>query len=180
MYTLQSGHQHAVAALTADGVGTCGADDNQAQAGHLVANAITAREGKGPDSDATTTLIAFHSRQDPISGDVAQPIEALGGGAIAFNLRGRDGGAMPEEADVASVRAASGGSSRSYIAQSGVRRLTPRECERLQGFSDNYTQVPYRGKPAADSPRYRALGNSMAVPVMRHIGERIQQVEALT
>ncbi len=56
----------------------------------------------------------------------------------------------------------------------GVRRLTPRECERLQGFPDDYTLVPHRGKPAADGPRYKALGNSMAVPVMRWIGERIQ------
>jgi DNA (cytosine-5)-methyltransferase 1 len=59
---------------------------------------------------------------------------------------------------------------------SSVRRLTPRECERLQGFPDDYTLVPYRGKPAADGPRYRALGNSMAVPVMRWIGERIREV----
>lgn len=63
--------------------------------------------------------------------------------------------------------------------RSAVRRLTPRECERLQGFPDDYTAVPYRGKPAADGPRYKALGNSMAVPVMRWIGERIQLVEAL-
>lgn len=56
----------------------------------------------------------------------------------------------------------------------GVRRLTPRECERLQGFPDDYTLIPHRGKPAADGPRYKALGNSMAVPVMRHIGERLQ------
>ena len=48
-----------------------------------------------------------------------------------------------------------------------VRRLTPRECERLQGFPDDYTLVPFRGKPAADGNRYKALGNSMAVPVMR-------------
>lgn len=54
-----------------------------------------------------------------------------------------------------------------------VRRLTPRECERLQGFPDDYTLVPYRGKPAADDPRYKALGNSMAVPVVRWIGSRI-------
>jgi DNA (cytosine-5)-methyltransferase 1 len=54
-----------------------------------------------------------------------------------------------------------------------VRRLTPRECERLQGFPDDYTAITYRGKPAADGPRYRALGNSMAVPVVRWIGERI-------
>jgi DNA (cytosine-5)-methyltransferase 1 len=51
-----------------------------------------------------------------------------------------------------------------------VRRLTPRECERLQGFPDDHTLIVYRGKPAADGPRYRALGNSMAVPVMRAIG----------
>jgi DNA (cytosine-5)-methyltransferase 1 len=59
-----------------------------------------------------------------------------------------------------------------------VRRLTPRECERLQGFPDGYTLVNVRGKPAADGPRYKALGNSMAVPVMRWIGERIQLVES--
>jgi DNA (cytosine-5)-methyltransferase 1 len=57
-----------------------------------------------------------------------------------------------------------------------VRRLTPRECERLQGFPDDWTLIPFRGKPAADGPRYRALGNSMAVNVMRFIGERIEQV----
>lgn len=58
-----------------------------------------------------------------------------------------------------------------------VRRLTPRECERLQGFPDDYTLIQYRGKDAADGPRYKAMGNSMAVPVMRWIGERIQMVE---
>jgi DNA (cytosine-5)-methyltransferase 1 len=60
-----------------------------------------------------------------------------------------------------------------------VRRLTPVECERLQGFPDGHTAIPYRGKPASDGPRYRALGNSMAVPVMRWIGERIAKVEKL-
>ncbi|CAA7619732.1 DNA cytosine methyltransferase [Magnetospirillum sp. SS-4] len=175
--------------------------------------------------------------------------------AVAFNLRGRDGGAQAEiDADnLASLRAASGGSSRSYVAfaqnqrdevrpltvagalaaepgtkqqtyvafdckastpaateaiaptlramdrrergadnalgrdnaggqlavQHGmaVRRLTPTECERLQGFSDQYTRIPWRRKAAEDcpdGPRYRALGNSMAVPVMRWIGRRIQ------
>jgi len=57
-----------------------------------------------------------------------------------------------------------------------VRRLTPRECERLQGFPDGYTQVQHRNKPAADGPRYKALGNSMAVPVLRWIGERMLAV----
>jgi len=59
-----------------------------------------------------------------------------------------------------------------------VRRLTPTECERLQGFPDGYTNIPWRGKPdSPDSPRYKALGNSMCVNVMRWIGERIQAVE---
>lgn len=61
-----------------------------------------------------------------------------------------------------------------------VRRLTPVECERLQGFPDNYTDIRANGKPTPDGPRYKALGNSMAVPVMRWIGERIAQVEAIT
>ena len=69
------------------------------------------------------------------------------------------------------------------VAQaSAVRRLTPTECERLQGFPDNYTQIPYRNKPTEscpDGPRYKAIGNSMAVPVMRWIGERINMVENL-
>ena len=63
-----------------------------------------------------------------------------------------------------------------------VRRLTPLECERLQGMPDDHTKVPYRGKPAEecpDGPRYKAIGNSMAVPVMRWIGERVQEVDEL-
>lgn len=62
------------------------------------------------------------------------------------------------------------------VTEDGVRRLTPVECERLQGFPDNHTRISWRGKDAADcpdGPRYRAIGNSMAVPVMRWIGERI-------
>ena len=61
-----------------------------------------------------------------------------------------------------------------------VRRMTPRECERLQGFPDDYTQISWRGKEPEDCPnghRYKAMGNSMAVPVMKWIGERIQEVE---
>jgi DNA (cytosine-5)-methyltransferase 1 len=61
-----------------------------------------------------------------------------------------------------------------------VRRLTPRECERLQGFPDDHTLITWRGKPASDGPRYKACGNSMAVPVMRWIGERIQLISEQT
>jgi DNA (cytosine-5)-methyltransferase 1 len=87
--------------------------------------------------------------------DVAQPIMA--GGPVGGNQGG----------DV-------------VTQSSAVRRLTPTECERLQGFPDGYTLIPYRGKPASDGPRYKALGNSMAVPVMRWIGERISIVDKLT
>lgn len=91
---------------------------------------------------------------------------AGGHAAVALEMRGREGR-----------------SSDSYLAQPwAVRRLTPRECERLQGFPDDYTKIPYRWKPAdrcPDGPRYKALGNSMAVNVMDWIGQRIQFVEAL-
>jgi DNA (cytosine-5)-methyltransferase 1 len=62
-----------------------------------------------------------------------------------------------------------------------VRRLTPTECLRLQGFPDGWSQIPWKGKPAEecpDGPQYKACGNSMAVPVMRWIGERIAAVDA--
>lgn len=63
-----------------------------------------------------------------------------------------------------------------------VRRLTPLECERLQGFPDGHTLIAWKGKPAEecpDGPRYKAIGNSMAVPVMRWLGERIEAVDRL-
>lgn len=102
--------------------------------------------------------------------------------AVAFDMRGREGGSQFEGPhDTANIRAASGGSSRSYVAQSwAVRRLTPRECERLQGFPDGYTDVPWRNKNwTPDGLRYKALGNSMAVNVMRWLGMRIQHVSDL-
>ena len=59
-----------------------------------------------------------------------------------------------------------------------VRRLTPRECERLQGLPDDWTLVPWRGKPAPDGPRYKAIGNGMAVPVVKWIGQRLMGVHS--
>jgi DNA (cytosine-5)-methyltransferase 1 len=62
-----------------------------------------------------------------------------------------------------------------------VRRLTPVECERLQGFPDNWSRIPWKGKPEAecpDGPRYKACGNSMAVPVMAFIGRQIAAVDS--
>lgn len=188
--------REAVAALTANGIGTCGADDNQGQAGHLipdiVGQAMSAKWAKGTAGPAGPAGPAGDEHHNLVPCQVAHSLRGEGFDAsedgtgrgtppvpVAFALRGREGGAMPEiEGDqVGALRAANGGSIRSYIAASAVRRLTPRECERLQGFPDDWTLVPVRGKPAADGPRYKALGNSMAVPVMRWIGQRIQMVE---
>ena len=93
--------------------------------------------------------------------------------AIAFN---RD--ARPDELDGRDTSTLTSSQAAAAIGKQ-VRRLTPRECERLQGFPDDYTLIPYRGKPAADGPRYKALGNSMAVQVMRWIGRQMQTVDAL-
>jgi DNA (cytosine-5)-methyltransferase 1 len=105
---------------------------------------------------------------------------------VAFTLHGSDGTtSTASSTDTAgSVRTRAPGSienSSTTVAQQGmaVRRLTPRECERLQGFPDDYTLVEYRGRLASDGPRYKALGNSMAVPVMRWIGQRIAAVDAI-
>ena len=114
--------------------------------------------------------IAFDARQSDVVtyGDKAGPLDTDGHSqAIAGTLQANSG-----RADAAAAG--------HYIPfQQSVRRLTPRECERLQGFHDDYTLTVYRGKPAADGPRYKALGNSMCVKVMRWIGERIAMVEAL-
>ena len=112
-------------------------------------------------------------------GAEASPCADRGPTVIAFAERGRDAGRTLEyQADKSYclTNPASGGRTHSrniLDCQMQVRRLTPRECERLQGFPDDYTAIPFRGKPAADSPRYRALGNSMAVPVVRWIAKRI-------
>jgi DNA (cytosine-5)-methyltransferase 1 len=84
---------------------------------------------------------------------------------------------------VGTVRAAGGdlggGSETLHVSQClTTRRLTPIECERLQGFPDNYTDIRLNDKQTPDGPRYKAMGNSMAVPVMNWIGKRIQEVEA--
>lgn len=169
------------------------------EAYNLVAHALRA-DGFDASEDGTgrgTPIVPVAFSTKDFGGDasmgVAPTLRAMGhaeshangGGqlAVAFDLRGRDGGAVFEGPhDTENIRAASGGSSRSYVAGSWlVRRLTPRECERLQGMPDDWTAIMRRGgKPAADSPRYKAIGNSMAVNVMRWIGRRIEGVERLS
>lgn len=102
--------------------------------------------------------------------------------ARPLRMRRRGKGALVS--DEVSLTLSTGNTQTLFSEEGGdmvVRRLTPRECERLQGFPDDWTKIPYRGKPAdecPDGPRYKAIGNSMAVPVMRWIGERIAMAEA--
>ena len=103
--------------------------------------------------------------------------------AVAFEPRyyTRDNktGGKPSDVSALKADASKAGDSSPHVATSlAVRRLTPRECERLQGFPDDYTAIVYRKKPAADGPRYKAMGNSMAVNCMAWIGERIAAVNA--
>ncbi len=156
------------------------------------ARTLTARHDSSPCHDRGPDVVAFSSNMSvpDCQTDGSTPTLKLGGHgggnppALAYDLRGREGGSQLEGPhDTANIRAASGGSSKSYVATSAVRRLTPVECERLQGFPDGFTAIPWRKKAAddcPDGPRYKALGNSMAVPVMRWIGQRIQMVEDLT
>ncbi|MBT1778404.1 phage N-6-adenine-methyltransferase [Enterobacter hormaechei] len=220
--------QKAVAALTARGVGTCGADDNQAQAGHLIAfgggntaghiDVATACTAHGIRLDFDTETFAVHGTQDPDTNcELAHTLGRNNGqenACIAFSYKDSGADATSElsptiragnhdkshansgqppaialQTDVtpkASVELAftlklpspSGGGqpAATMTPNMEVRRLTPIECERLQGFPDNHTLIGWRGKDAdecPDGPRYKAIGNSMAVPVMRWIGERI-------
>ncbi len=157
---------------TAERTSTLTTNGDENHAGGRLAIAFSSKDHGADAGGLSPTLRAM--------GHSGSHANAGGQVAVAFDMRGREGGSQFEGPhETANIRAASGGSSRSYVASSAVRRLTPVECERLQGFPDFYTAVPYRGKPAADGPRYKALGNSMAVPVMRWIGERIEMVRQL-
>ena len=175
-----------VAALTANGVGTCGADDNQAQAGHLIAGTLNANgkaAGSATNQDAESGLLVVHGTQDPgVSDKLAFALGRNNGqenAVLSVTLRGREGGGTAELGGEVQncLRASDGGGDKAHaLIDSAVRRLTPVECERLQGMADNYTLIPWRGKPASecpDGPRYKAIGNSKAVSVVRWIGVRL-------
>ena len=148
--------------------------------------APTQRCSAGRGADDQRTCVAFHPTQDPISS--SESSHALGTGskggcataAVAFTRcdNGRDASVEVTP----TMRCGSNYSAHPAVAQSmTVRRLTPKEAERLQAFPDDYTLIPWRKKPAADcpdGPRYKALGNSMACNCMAWIGERIAAVEA--
>jgi DNA (cytosine-5)-methyltransferase 1 len=116
---------------------------------------------------------------DSVSTEVTPTLDKSKAPAVAFDAYNQ---AVSDKA--AALRTAAGGVyDNTVMTLMQVRRLTPTECERLQGFPDDYTQIAWRNKAAEDcpdGPRYKAMGNSMAVPVMRWIGERIQMVEEMT
>lgn len=152
------------------------ANSHQNGGGHLaVAHPYTlAIRGRGDSHQ-------LEYRQDGTANAVLTPNGGRGGigvGAIAFAQNQRDELRMM---DVSGALAAEPGiKQQTYVMQQwAVRRLTPMECERLQGFPDRYTLIPVGKKLAADGPRYKALGNSMAVNVMHLIGNRIQAVNEL-
>ena len=145
-----------------------------------VTHALTA-EGFDDSEDGTgrgTPLtVAFNAQQDPDSWiERTGPLDTDGcTQAIAFAQNQRD---EVRTMHIAGALAGEPGMKQQTFlhVDMAVRRLTPRECERLQGFPDDYTLIEYKGKPAKDGPRYKGIGNSMAVPVMAWIGGRIQQL----
>lgn len=175
----------AVTALTSNGVGTCGADDNQAQGGHLIAMpeismCLNAGGMKRIDGESET----FIAHALPIleagadAGDIAPTLRSMGHDRSHANGGGQVAVAGTLAASGAGTQRPAGNCNEpDFCVPVGmaVRRLTPTECERLQGFPDGHTAITFRGKEAADGPRYKALGNSMAVPVIRWIGDRIRR-----
>jgi DNA (cytosine-5)-methyltransferase 1 len=127
------------------------------------------------DVDMTQTLQA----KNPMA--VMQPMAyniSPGKGALKEDIHVTDADATKTwDASASNPAMHQGGTA--ILQAMAVRRLTPVECERLQGFPDSYTDIKSKNKPTPDGPRYKALGNSMAVPVMAWIGQRIEQVEAI-
>lgn len=199
MYTLQSGSKHGVAvthSLRADGFDA--SEDGTGRGTPLVpeiACALQECDSKGSDSSTkgghlipfdTTQITSDKNYSNPKGGDPCHPLAAgAHAPAVAFERRmTRTTGGQPQEELNGCLRADenSGDGAPCVATPMAVRRLTPRECERLQGFPDDYTLIPYRNKTAADcpdGPRYKALGNSMAVPVIQWIGKQIQLVDQI-
>ena len=150
----------------------------------------TASTVKARDHKDATDLIVVHGRQDPCTSDKAFTLDCQHNGntnvvCIAGNIidRQHHNGGNGLGVDDCGICYTITTTDRHAVSDGlQVRRLMPVECERLQGFPDNHTQIPWRGKSAAEcpgSPRYKAIGNSMAVPVMHWIGERIEQVNQI-
>ena len=136
--------------------------------------------GADPSTTTTTTLKASAGDQMP---HVCHPVVQLDGMNLLSRLGecGENHSMQNFTPGNPSFTLKKGGNQHGVLTPMAVRRLTPTECERLQGFPDNWSRIPWKGKPedqCPDGPRYRACGNSMAVPVMCWIGEQIARVEA--
>lgn len=172
---LRGGDEGATAELTGDVMTALRTGGGGGDKPHVLAPVSGTLNANGKAAFDETQITSAENRCNPQPGDPCHPL-ARGARppALAFNARQDPdcfhGHTGPLDTD---------GSTQAVMTAWRVRRLMPVECERLQGFPDGYTEIPYRGKPAADGPRYKALGNSMAVNVMRWIGMRIEQVEAI-
>jgi DNA (cytosine-5)-methyltransferase 1 len=179
-------------------VGHLGADERGATAvlfesQSLQGHTAPSREERQDLAHVVTSgpLFCVNARQTPVSmSDKACTLGAKDRGRAVYPINTmaalRDQGADQNRqtfgigADGDPVPTLSKAHSHAIATGMQVRRLTPRECERLQGMPDDHTRIPWRGKlleDCPDTPRYKAIGNSMAVPVMRWIGERIQMVD---
>jgi DNA (cytosine-5)-methyltransferase 1 len=177
MYTLQAGAQHGVATYGVSGElvvdeESIGPLDTTSQRGQGMVAAYAfqpriARNGRGDMGDVVNALNAQSGETG--KGDAAPCV------AFAFHENQRAEVTINDTAGSLKVGGGKPGQGYPAVMQHmAVRRLTPVECERLQGFPDGYTNIPWRKQPTApDGPRYKALGNSMAVPCMRWIGTRI-------
>lgn len=138
--------------------------------------------GADPSTTTTTTLKASAGDQMP---HVAHPVVPLDGMNLLSRLGkcGEEHSMQNFDPSDPQFTLRKGGSQHGVLTPMAVRRLTPTECMRLQGFPDDHARIPWKGKPAdqcPDGPQYKAAGNSMAVPVMRWIGSRIAAVEQLS
>jgi DNA (cytosine-5)-methyltransferase 1 len=145
------------------------------ESGHGQVACTVLSNGKPGYGVPMVACVALRGRQQGLTAEL--------GGAVADALRASGGGSDKAHALLPSFEAYFHGellppdeNGWSQWACWRVRRLMPVECERLQGMPDNYTLVPYRGKPAADAPRYKAIGNSMAVPCVAWLGQRLSRI----
>ncbi len=128
----------------------------------------------GQSEASTTTVIAHSLRADGF--DASEDGTGRGTPLVAQAFHQNQRAEVTTNDTAGALNSGGGKPGQGYPAAqigSAVRRLTPTECERLQGFPDGWTDVAYRGKPAADGNRYKALGNAFAVPVIRWIARRI-------
>lgn len=143
--------------------------------------------GKGRSNDGAGNFLGVGDESDPMyaltTGDHHMVFQEQNDNVAGLVSKGNgEAWEIPEKHMSLTTGGGQAGQGYAAVRQNHiVRRLTPIECERLQGFPDNYTQIPWKGKPAEECPsshRYKALGNSMAVPVMRWIGMRIDMLNS--